>query len=215
MPRATDHPGEASPGEASPGNASPKDMVVGCLLMLLIVLGMAMARLVILLPIWIWRNCCAPGWARTPLGGLALLLGFVLILVAWRVIPRSLSRVHVGPEGLRVELVRIGRARVRRLVAWDAVDSVILHQPRHGPRARANGHLPSPARLLLVPAPGADLGVPAADRSPLDGRACIPLLSFNQVRDSPDDVARALARYGGSRFVDARRQGRTEARSTA
>jgi hypothetical protein len=194
VPRATRHPTEES----------PKAKVVGCLLMPLLFLGMILSRALIAVPIWVWRNCCAPGWARTPLGGLVLLLGLFLILVAWAGIPQLLSRVHIGPEGLRVRLVRIGRTRVERLVPWAAIEMVILDQPRHGPRSRARGHPPSPARLLLVPAAGADLGVPAAHHSPLDGRACVLLFSFNQVRDSPDEVARALARYGASRFVDTR-----------
>jgi hypothetical protein len=186
MPRATNRSTEGS---------GAKDTVLGCLLFLAIILPIGLTGS--FLKAWIKYG---PDWVTWAF------MGVLGLLVVAGVLPRLLSRIDIGPEGLTVRLVRLFEPRVKVVAPWGAIDTVILDQPRHGRRSQSRGHPPQPARLLVVPAAGVDLGLPATHRSPLDGRACILLLSFNQVRDSPDEVAQALAQYGGSRFVDARPQ---------
>ncbi|GAA0909354.1 hypothetical protein GCM10009557_83890 [Virgisporangium ochraceum] len=57
-----------------------------------------------------------------------------------------------------------------------------------------------PPRLVLVPAAGVDLGVPAEYRNSVDGRASIILLSTSDVRETPDRIDAALRRYAGDRY---------------
>jgi len=131
-----------------------------------------------------------PGSIRRVLGcGLSLLLGGGLVAIGLRPF-----RFHIGVQGLTLRL-----AGINRLVTWAAIDAIVIEQPEPGRSSRN----PAP-RLLLVPAEGVDLGVPAPHRSPVDERACLELLTFNDVKESPEQVGQALAQYGGSRFADAR-----------
>jgi DivIVA domain-containing protein len=106
-------------------------------------------------------------------------------------------RFRIGPDGLDLRL-----GRLRRLLGWHEIDSVILHQPAPD-LGQGSGQARSP-RLLLIPATGVDLGRPADVPSPVDGRLSILLLDLSDVKDKPDDVARALSTAGGGRFVDHR-----------
>jgi hypothetical protein len=173
---------------------SPKDLACGCLLVLAIILPIGLIGG----SLKAWGRCCAPDWVNW------VVIGILGLLAVAAVLPRLLSRLDIGPEGLTLRFARLFRRRVKGLVPWPAIDTIILDQPRLGGRGRSRGHQQPPPRLLVVPADGVDLGIPVTHLSPLDGRACILLLSFNQIRDSPDEVAQALAQYGGSRFVDAR-----------
>lgn len=103
-------------------------------------------------------------------------------------------RFHIGADGLRLR-----SAGINGLVPWKAIDAVVLEQPAPS-SAKRNPH----PRLLLVPTEGADLGVPLQHRSPVDGRACAASLSFDEVKESPEQVAQALAQHGGGRYTDTR-----------
>lgn len=89
---------------------------------------------------------------------------------------------------------------IKRLVLWDEIEAIVLDQPRPD----LHGNRPPAPHLLLLPANGFDLGAPLTHRDPTGGRACLVLLELDAVKDSPEQVAEALARFGGSRFVDAR-----------
>ena len=128
-----------------------------------------------------------------PLGSLALLLFGVLAFAAALYPLRLLLRpdpVIIGEAGL---LVRT--AGINGLVPWPAVESVLLAthvDPTSGNRT---------TRLVLVPAVGAGLGVPAESAG--DGRPSVVLLSIEDIREAADQVAEALRRFAGPRFVDA------------
>jgi len=121
--------------------------------------------------------------------GLSLLLGGGLVAIGLRPF-----RFHIGVQGLTLRL-----AGINGLVSWAAIDAIVIEQPDPGRSSRN----PAPW-LLLVPAEGVDLDVPAPHRSPVDERACVELLTFNDVKESPEQVGQALALYGGSCFADAR-----------
>ncbi|WFE30088.1 DivIVA domain-containing protein [Solwaraspora sp. WMMD791] len=104
-------------------------------------------------------------------------------------------RFRIGPDGLT-----FGSGGATRSVPWTDVAAVVLDQPSAG---AGGGDRPSP-RLLLAPAGGADVGLPTtASSTAYDGR-CAVLLDLDDVVESPDQVAEALTRYAGDRFVDAR-----------
>jgi len=130
-----------------------------------------------------------------PLGSLALLLFGVLAFAAALYPLRLLLRpdpLTIGEAGL---LVRA--AGINGLVPWSAVESVLLAthiDPTSGNRT---------TRLVLVPAVGAGLGVPAESAGAGDGRPSVVLLSIEDIREPADRVAEALRRFAGPRFVDA------------
>ncbi|MBQ1075849.1 hypothetical protein KBX06_22200 [Micromonospora sp. C31] len=83
---------------------------------------------------------------------------------------------------------------------------VELHRTRGAlalARPPARKGLPATPRLLLVPVPGTLAGLPADARRPVDGRAAVELLDLARVREEPAEVAAALTRHAGHRFVDA------------
>lgn len=123
-------------------------------------------------------------------GALGLLMGGVLASYGLRPF-----RFHIGAEGLAIR-----QSGLNRLVPWAEIDALILDQPLP---TLAGNKVPS-AVLLLVPASGSALDRPLTHRSPVDDRPCFVLLELNDVRESPDEVAAALARYGGNRFTDFR-----------
>ncbi|MBV1849606.1 hypothetical protein KUA19_05625 [Catellatospora sp. NEAU-YM18] len=57
-------------------------------------------------------------------------------------------------------------------------------------------------RLVLVPAPGADLGVAAEYQNKIDGRPSIILLSLDSILESLEQVKLGLSTYAGARFID-------------
>ncbi|WP_406105329.1 hypothetical protein [Micromonospora globbae] len=116
----------------------------------------------------------------------AVALGGVVLLGALRPF-----RFGIGPDGITVR-----RPGLRRLIRWTEIQALVLDAP---PPVAG---VPAPPRLLVVPAPGVALGAPATARHPVDGRPAVELLDLGQVRERPDDVAAALARHGGERFVD-------------
>ncbi|MEV4514617.1 hypothetical protein AB0K00_37360 [Dactylosporangium sp. NPDC049525] len=79
-----------------------------------------------------------------------------------------------------------------RSVGWASIEA-IMFEPR------PDGH----PRLVLVPAAGADLGVPAEYRNGVDGRPSVILVNIADVRESPDQVRAALQRYAGDRYAHA------------
>ncbi|MEH0827962.1 MULTISPECIES: hypothetical protein [unclassified Micromonospora] len=125
------------------------------------------------------------------LGGLVMLAGVAGIVEAVRPF-----RFHIGFDGLTVRT-----AGLNRLLPWAEVEHLVLYQP---PPVLSDKRMPSPL-LLLVPAPRSTVDVPLTQRSPLDDRPCLLLLEVHDVREKTDEVADALARYGGSRFTDHRR----------
>ncbi|MCM0677639.1 hypothetical protein NCC78_23550 [Micromonospora phytophila] len=100
-------------------------------------------------------------------------------------------RFGISADGLTVR-----RPGLRRVIPWQEVAALALDQP---PALQGR---PSTPRLLLVPAPGTMIDVPADAHHPVDGRAAVELLDLERVREKPDEVAAALARYAGDRFVD-------------
>jgi len=143
--------------------------------------------------VWASQNGYELRLLFVPLGSLALLLFGVLAFAAALYPLRLLLRpdpVIIGEAGL---LVRT--AGINGLVPWPAVESVLLAthvDPTSGNRT---------TRLVLVPAVGAGLGVPAESAG--DGRPSVVLLSIEDIREAADQVAEALRRFAGPRFVDA------------
>ncbi|MEH0971745.1 hypothetical protein V6U77_11495 [Micromonospora sp. CPCC 205546] len=101
-------------------------------------------------------------------------------------------RFVIDADGMAVR-----RPGLRRTIAWAEVEALALARPP------APQGLPATARLLLVPAPGALGDLPADGRHPVDGRAAVELLDLARVREEPAEVAAALTRHAGDRFVDA------------
>ncbi|MEH0820989.1 MULTISPECIES: hypothetical protein [unclassified Micromonospora] len=118
-------------------------------------------------------------------GGIAL--GGVVLVGALRPF-----RFVVDDDGLTVR-----RPGLRRTVRWPELAAVVLDQP--APRSG----VPAAPRLLAVPATGTDLGTLDA-RHPLDERPAVVLLDLAGIRESSAEIAAALARYAGDRFLDAR-----------
>ncbi|MEV4760626.1 hypothetical protein AB0J86_36745 [Micromonospora sp. NPDC049559] len=107
-------------------------------------------------------------------------------------------RFAIGPAGLAVR-----HRGVDQSLPWPDIDALVLNQPlaSWGDQPLAPG-VPLP---LLVPAAGsAAARLPRTARHPIDGRPAVRLLDLNEVRESPDEVAEALARHGGERFTDVR-----------
>jgi hypothetical protein len=119
----------------------------------------------------------------------ALVFGYLTVhefrSFRFRVTDRGLDIYHAG---------------IRRPMPWSDVDALILEQP-----VRPSGRIAPPApRLLLVPKAGSGLAEKLDARSPLDDRPARVLLETDDVRQSADDIAAALARYAGDRFTDVR-----------
>lgn len=119
-------------------------------------------------------------------GGGAVLLGGMVLVSLLRPF-----RFAIGADGLTVRLPKL-----RRLIRWDEIEALALDQP---PVEQGR---PASPRLLLVPAPGTELALPATAHHPRDGRAAVELLDLDRVREKPAEVAAALARHAGDRFVD-------------
>ncbi|MGC5020872.1 hypothetical protein [Micromonospora sp. DT47] len=102
-------------------------------------------------------------------------------------------RFVIAADGLTVR-----RPGLDRVVRWSELDAMVLDQP--APRAG----VPVAPRLLAVPAPGTTLGLPLDARHPVDDRPAAELLDLAPIRESPEEIAAALARYASDRFVDAR-----------
>lgn len=100
---------------------------------------------------------------------------------------------RIGPDGLTMR----GKGGTRT-IPWADVEAVILDQPAPG----SGNDRPSP-RLLLAAAAGADIGLPTTASSPAHEGGCAVLLDLDDVVESPDQVAEALTRYAGHRFVNA------------
>ncbi|NYF54562.1 hypothetical protein [Micromonospora purpureochromogenes] len=126
--------------------------------------------------------------ALVALGGIAL--GVVVLVGALRPF-----RFVVDADGLTVR-----RPGLRRTIRWPELAAVVLDQP--APRSG----VPAAPRLLAVPADGTTLGPPLEARHPVDDRPAVELLDLAPIRESPAEIAGALARYAGDRFVDARAQ---------
>ena len=95
-------------------------------------------------------------------------------------------RFVIDADGLTVR-----RRGLRRQLRWAELALVVLDRPAAGV-----GGL----RLLVVPVDGA-VGLPSDAR--VDGRPATELLDLAHVRESPDEIAAALARHAGDRSVDA------------
>ncbi|MFG1673086.1 DivIVA domain-containing protein [Micromonospora sp. NPDC049282] len=126
------------------------------------------------------------------LGVPSLLLGGWLTYLSLRPF-----RFHIGADGLTV---RQSDPKIDRLLPWTEIDCLILDQPAPVLTGDKN---PS-AVLLLIPAIWSSLDLPLTHRSPLDDRPCLVLLELDEVRESPDVVAEAIARFAGNRFTDYR-----------
>ncbi|MFG3710196.1 hypothetical protein [Micromonospora sp. NPDC047730] len=139
---------------------------------------------------------CAAGSSSPSVG--AWLFGGIVALMggAFAVSELKPFRFHIGADGLTLRL-----AGLDRLVPWAEIDSIILDEPVPTPGGKKST---SPS-LMLVPATGSTIDRPRTGRSPVDGRTALVLLDLDDVRQSADEVAAALARFGGSRFTDVRK----------
>ncbi|MGC4761401.1 hypothetical protein ACLQ20_00895 [Micromonospora sp. DT46] len=133
----------------------------------------------------------SPSIGALVVGGLAALLGGVFVVSELKPF-----RFLIGAEGLTLRV-----AGLNRLVPWAEIDAIILDEP--GPSL--GGSKPTSPSLLLVPAAGSTIDRPLMGRSPIDDRVGLALLDLGDVRQSADEVAAALARFGGDRFTDVRR----------
>ncbi|GIG02133.1 hypothetical protein [Catellatospora citrea] len=124
--------------------------------------------------------------------------------VFWLIVAVAAARVRLRPFRFRIDELGLAiRTRAYEIApAWSEIDMVILEQPP--PVVKSVGVYRPDARLLLVPAPGVDFGVPLTARSPLDHRPCLPVVDFGLVADKPQTVAAMLTLFGGDRFVDDR-----------
>jgi hypothetical protein len=102
-------------------------------------------------------------------------------------------RFHIGPDGLDIR-----HRGLRRRFGWHELEAVVLDDGR----ARRAG-IPA-ARLLIVPARGVQLGRRLDEV--VDGQSALTVLSLDDVKDHPEDVAEALTRYGAGRFRNASRR---------
>jgi hypothetical protein len=127
---------------------------------------------------------------RVVIGAVAALVGVALLIAGAR--PKALG---IGADGLTIR-----NAGIKRLVPWAEIHVLVLEQPLQLPE---DEHTVAP-RLLLVPVAGSPLGDRLDLRSPLDNQPCREILDIDDFTDDADDVARALAHFGGPRFVDAR-----------
>ncbi|WP_406042065.1 hypothetical protein OG799_00840 [Micromonospora sp. NBC_00898] len=123
----------------------------------------------------------------------AIVLGGVVLLGALRPF-----RFAIGPDGLDVR-----RPGLRGTYPWEQFEALALAD---GPPVQGR---PGPPRLLGVPGAALPPEILATARHPVDGRAAVELLDLAQVRQSADEVATALARYGGNRFTDTRTRAAT------
>jgi DivIVA domain-containing protein len=130
-------------------------------------------------------------------------VGAAAILVCARILYRELRpfRFRIGEQGVDVR-----RYGIKRLVSWSEIDALVLEQPPRIGAADRHHQLPS-ARLLLVPVGGTDLFEPLDQKSPVDNRPARRLLDCDDVREPVDEIAAALTRFGGARFVDHRGHG--------
>ncbi|WBB67021.1 hypothetical protein [Micromonospora sp. WMMD812] len=124
---------------------------------------------------------------RTVVAVGVIVLGGVVLVRALR--PFTFG---IGPDGLTVR-----RPGLRRQISWAEVDALVLDQS-----PPVDGR-PFPPRLLLVPARGVTVGLPTTARLPVDRRPAVDLLDLGQVRERPEEVAAALTRFAGERFLDA------------
>src|SRR5690349_20947108 len=105
---------------------------------------------------------------------------------------RKYLRWRSRSHGFRIDAhgLALSRGDWATEVLWSQVESVILYQ---GP-AVADGRVV--CRLLLVPVADAmlDRGLVHAP-NPVDGRPCRVLLDVAKVKDTPDQIAAALAKF--------------------
>jgi hypothetical protein len=127
---------------------------------------------------------------RVVIGAVAALIGVALLVANAR--PKAFG---IGADGLTIR-----NAGIKRLVTWQEIHVLILEQQLQLPE---DEHTFAP-RLLLVPVPGSPLNDRLDLRSPLDNQPCREVLDIDDFTDDADEVARALAHFGGPRFVDAR-----------
>lgn len=128
-----------------------------------------------------------------PLGPIPLLIVAVLSVLfgCWSL--RQAFRpdpVHIDEAGLRLRV-----AGINRVVPWGAIDAVHL-EPYANPGDDSRTH-----RLVVVPAPGVDLGRVADHRNQADGRQSIVLLELDETMHTFPEVAQVLAMYAGPRYV--------------
>jgi hypothetical protein len=99
-------------------------------------------------------------------------------------------RCRIDEHGLTLRLP--DDPTLARSVGWGSIEAIMLE-----PRPDGN------PRLVLVPAAGADLGMPAEYRNGVDGRLSIILVKSSDVREAPEEIRAALRRYAGSRYTPA------------
>ncbi|GAA2605047.1 hypothetical protein GCM10010399_40120 [Dactylosporangium fulvum] len=95
----------------------------------------------------------------------------------------------ISEAGLALRVAGINRA-----VPWSAIDAVLVEA--HVDTTDNSRTL----RLVLVPAQGADLGVPAAYQNTVDGRPSVVLLDLDEIHDA-ESAIQALGRFAHDRFV--------------
>lgn len=128
-----------------------------------------------------------------------------LLTAAWPLTPAlALLWMQLQPFRFRIDErgLTIRNRAYEITPAWSEIEMVILDLSP--PTFGMFGARRPQARLLLVPAPGADLGVPLTGRTPLTEQPCAEVLDFAWVSDKPEAAAAMLGLLGGDRFVDGR-----------
>ena len=124
--------------------------------------------------------------------------GGVGIVICLGLLVRELRpfRFVISADGLDLRVPGISR-----LVGWAEIDALALAQP-----PRVGDRLPAPV-VLLVPVTGSALQTRLTEQLPGDGRPARRLLEVDDVKEPVEEIAAALARFGGGRFTDLRALG--------
>ncbi|MGW0504414.1 DivIVA domain-containing protein [Micromonospora sp. NPDC003241] len=150
----------------------------------------ALGVLLLAFGVFLLLGTASPGVGTWILAGAALLVGGTGLAAAFRPF-----RFRITTDGLDLRV-----AGLDRLVPWSEIEAVVLFQPTPGAGA-STSPLPS---LMLVPAAGSTIGTASGRRGSAAGLRGLIVLDLADVRQSPDETAAALARFGGDRFTDAR-----------
>jgi hypothetical protein len=99
-------------------------------------------------------------------------------------------RCRIDEHGLTLRLP--DEPALARSIAWSTIEAIMLEPRPDGP-----------PRLVLVPVPGADVGVRAEYVNRIDGRPSIILLDTGDVTETPSQISAALRHHAGSRYTQA------------
>lgn len=124
-------------------------------------------------------------WLAYIVGGIVALLGFGQIYT----ILRHPFRFEANDAALIVRC-----ADLKADVPWESVAAVTIERLHYADATSA-------PRLILWPAPGVDLGSKPRYKRKGEERAGFPVISIDELRESPAEVVAALRRVPGGRFA--------------